>query len=137
MNVDESQDEMNTLPMAKSRRLRKSMALVVLAGLCGSSAQAQQNPLRSLTDAIGLTTESGPPADFVRQSRPADPDKMDYSGLSGVDKKRVPVRKPAEVEADKADLIATRDKANAQLKKLGAVKMAPVAPTKAPPRTDF
>lgn len=136
MNIDESQVQMNVLSTAKSRRLRKSMALVVLTGLCGSSARAQQNPFRAVTDAMGLTTEAGPGADFVRQSRP-DLNKLDYSGLSGVDKKRVPVRTPAEVEADKADLIASREKANTQLKKLGAEKVTPVAPTKAPPRTDF
>ncbi len=102
-----------------------------------SAAQAQQSLFRSLADKMGLSTELGEAPDFVRQSRPDAAKTAHYSSLSGVDKKRVPVRTPAQVEADKADLIATRDKANARMKTLGAEKLEPVAPTTAPPRTDF
>ena len=111
------------------------VALLAALCLCGAGARAQTNPFRSLTDALGMTTQAGDGPDFIRQTRP-DEDKMDYSHLTGVDKKRAPVRTPAEVEADKAELIAAREKSAARLKKLGAEKMDPVAPAKAPPVTD-
>jgi hypothetical protein len=134
------------------RRSRKAIALALAlaaAGFGASAARAQENnqqtaqpnetpqpnPFRSLTDAIGLTTEAGQGADFVRQSRP-DIDKLDYSKLSGPEKKRTPVRAPAEVEADKAQLVAEREKANERLKKLNGEKMTPIAPNKAPPPSD-
>ncbi len=81
---------------------------------------------------MGLTTEHREAADFVRATRP-DEDKMDYSHLTGVDKKRVPVKTAAEVEADKAALIAVRGKADESRKRLEGEKLAPVAPNKAPP----
>jgi hypothetical protein len=119
-------------------------AIVLAVSLClCAAAQGQTNPqtssptnpLRAATNWLGWTTEAGDGPDFVRQTRP-DADKMDYSHLSGVDKQRAPVRTPAEVEADKAELIAAREKSAARLKKLGAEKMDPVAPAKAPPVTD-
>jgi hypothetical protein len=94
------------------------------------------NPFRAVTDFIGLTTETGEAADFVRQTRP-DADKMDYSHLTGVDKPRVPVKTAEQVEADKAALIATRDKADARRKKLQGEKLESVAPNKAPPAEPF
>ena len=94
------------------------------------------NPFRAVTDFIGLTTETGEAADFVRQTRP-DADKMDYSHLTGVDKPRVPVKTAEQVEADKAALIATRDKADARRKKLQGEKLEAVAPNKAPPAEPF
>jgi hypothetical protein len=121
---------------------RPTAGAIVLAAslcLCGAAAQGQTNPqtdpLRAATNWLGWTTEPGEGPDFVRQTRP-DADKMDYSGLTGVDKQRAPVRTPAEIEADKAELIAARQKSAARLKKLGAEKMEPVAPAKAPPVTD-
>jgi hypothetical protein len=112
-----------------------AIALAAALCLCGAGAQAQTNPFRAVTDWMGVTTEAGEAPDFVRQTRP-DLDKTDYSHLTGVDKKRVPVRTPAEVAADKAELIADREKSAARMKKLGAEKMEPVAPAKAPPVTD-
>jgi hypothetical protein len=94
------------------------------------------NPFRAVTDFLKLTTESGEAADFVRQTRP-DADKMDYSHLTGVDKSRVPVKTPEQVEADKAALIATRDSADARRKKLQGEKLQAVAPNKAPPAEPF
>ncbi len=142
LRIDESQDKMTVRSPEKVSRFRKCLRLVVVTGLCAAglsttglgaaSARAQENPFRSLTDALGLTTESGQGADFVRQSRP-DLDKIDYSKVNGPEKKRVPVRTPAEVEADKSELVAERDKANTRLKKLNGEKMDAVAPNKPPP----
>jgi hypothetical protein len=97
---------------------------------------AAPNPFRAVTDFMKLTTESGEAADFVRQTRP-DADKMDYSHLTGVEKPRVPVKTPEQVEADKAALIATRDNADARRKKLQGEKLEAVAPNKAPPAEPF
>jgi hypothetical protein len=135
--VAESQAKMTKSSASWFLRWRPGGAITLVAALClsGSGAQAQSNPFRSLTDAIGITTQAGEGPDFIRQTRP-DADKMDYSNLTGVDKKRAPVRTPAEVEADKAELVALREKSALRMKKLGAEKMAPVAPAKAPPVTD-
>lgn len=129
---------------------RPAGAAVVLAAtlcLCAAVAQGQTtpqtnprttpqtDPLRAATNWLGWTTEPGDAPDFVRQTRP-DVDKLGYSHLTGVDKKRAAVRTPAEVEADKAELIAERNKSVARMKKLGAEKMDPVAPAKAPPVND-
>jgi len=94
------------------------------------------NPFRAVTDFMGLTTESGEAPDFIRQTRP-DADKMDYSHLTGVDKPRIAVKTPEQVEADKAALIAIRDGADARRKKLQGEKMEAVAPNKAPPPEPF
>src|SRR5208282_757330 len=131
--VDESQAKMIkfSAPALFRRRNNRAMALVMTAAAClfAGGAWAQTNPFRAMTDWMGITTEAGEAPDFVRQTRP-DLEKTDYSHLSGVDKKRVPVRTPAEVEADKAELTAERDKSAERLKKLGAEKVDPVAPTK-------
>ncbi|WP_294534410.1 hypothetical protein [uncultured Rhodoblastus sp.] len=113
----------------------RAVASIAALWLHGAGAQAQTNPFRSLTDALGMTTETGEGPDFIRQTRP-EGDKMDYSHLTGVDKLRKPIRTPAEVEADKAELVSLREKSAARMKKLGAEKMTPVAPAKAPPATD-
>jgi len=144
--VDESQAKMIkfSAPALFRRRNNRAMALVMTAAAClfaggacvfAGSAWAQTNPFRAVTDWMGITTEAGEAPDFVRQTRP-DLEKTDYSHLTGVDKQRAPVRTPAEVEADKAELTAERDKSAERLKKLGAEKVDPVAPTKAPPVTD-
>ena len=62
---------------------------------------------------------------------------MDYSHLTGVDKPRVAVKTPEQVEADKAALIAIRDKADAHRKRLQGEKLEAVAPNKAPPAEPF
>ncbi len=90
------------------------------------------NAFRAVTDFMGITTEIGEAPEFIRQTRP-DADKMDYSHLTGVDKPRVAVKTPEQVEADKAALIAIRDGADARRKKLQGEKMEAVAPNKAPP----
>jgi hypothetical protein len=94
------------------------------------------NPFRAVTDFMGITTESGEAPEFIRQTRP-DAEKMDYSHLTGVDKPRIAVKTPEQVEADKAALIATRDNADARRKKLQGEKMEAVAPNKAPPAEPF
>jgi hypothetical protein len=94
------------------------------------------NAFRAVTDFMGITTESGEAPEFIRQTRP-DADKMDYSHLTGVDKPRVAVKTPEQVEADKAALIAIRDGADARRKKLQGEKMEAVAPNKAPPPEPF
>lgn len=101
-----------------------------------SAMPAAPNPFRAVTDFIGWTTEAGATPDFIRETRP-DADKMDYSHLTGVDKPRVPVKTPEQVEADKAALIATRDKADVRRKKLQGEKLEAVAPNKAPPAEPF
>jgi hypothetical protein len=135
--VAESQGKMSNSSASWFLRRRAGGAVALAAALClsGAGAQAQSNPFRAVTDWMGVTTEAVEGPDFVRQTRP-DLDKTGYSNLTGVDKKRVPVRTPAEVAADKAELIADREKAAARMKKLGAEKMDPVAPAKAPPVTD-
>jgi len=97
---------------------------------------AAPNPFRAVTDFIGVTTETGAAPDFIRQTRP-DADKMDYSHLTGVEKPRVAVKTPEQVEADKAALIAIRDKADTRRKKLQGEKLEAVAPNKAPPAEPF
>jgi hypothetical protein len=158
--VDESQTAMlvDFNPRIFGRRGKMAQKFVHLmlvasfaAVLSGSAAFAQNpqpapaqktpmpaapNPFRALTDFIGVTTETGETPDFIRQTRP-DADKMDYSHLTGVDKPRVPVKTPEQVEADKAALIAIRDKADAHRKKLQGEKMEAVAPNKAPPAEPF
>lgn len=91
------------------------------------------NPFRAVTDFMRITTEANEPADFVRETRP---DAMDYSHLTGVDKPRAPLKTPEEIEADKAALIATREKADSRRKKLQDEKLQAIAPNKAPPATD-
>jgi hypothetical protein len=135
--------------------VRIAAAAIVLAGFCGACAAQTQtaqapaaqapaakdatppdppapNAFRAVTDFMGLTTEHADAPDFVRASRP-DEEKMDYSHLTGVDKKRAPVKSAAEVEADKAALIAVRGKTDERRKRLEGEKMAPVAPNRAAP----
>ncbi len=138
--VDGSQAKMHHFSAPAFFRRPKNMALALAlaaaaACLYGASAKAQTNPFRAVTDWMGMTTEAGEAPDFVRQTRP-DLEHTDYSHLSGVDKKRAPLRTPAEVAADKAELVTEREKSAERMKKLGAEKVDPVAPTKAPPVTD-
>ena len=100
------------------------------AAPAAQDAPASVNPLRAVTNFIGLTAEVGPRPDFVEQTHP---DKMDYSPLVGPEKKRIAVKTPAQVTADTADLIAVRDKATARLKKLSGEKAARIAPGPKPP----
>jgi len=109
--------------------------LAAAAFVGGTDARAQQNPLRSLTDALHLTTEAQEGPDFVRESRP-DIKTMEFLPLTGVDKPRAPVKTPAELEADKAALVAEREKADARRKKLQAEQVAPVAPNHVAPIKD-
>jgi hypothetical protein len=118
----------------KRLRTRKTLtlALAVAAALGAGAARAQQNPVRALTNAMGMTKDTGDGPDFVRETRP-DLKSLDFSHLTGVDKPRVPVKTPAELEADKAQLIADRERADARRKKLQAEKVEAIAPNKAPP----
>ncbi len=119
-----------------SRRpaLFASLLALAAASLAGA-ASAQQNPLRALTDKLNWTSEAGDGPDFVTQSRP-DPRTMDYSPLTGEEKKRVPVRTPDQVKADMDRLIKARGVADAKAKGLAAVKADPVAPNKVAPIKD-
>ncbi|MCI4678611.1 hypothetical protein K9U39_05110 [Rhodoblastus acidophilus] len=119
----------------RAARVATALALAFAAILSASGARAQQNPLRGLTNALGWTATAGDGPDFVRDSRP-DTKTMGFSNLTGVDKKRVPVKTPDQLKADQAALISDREKADAQRKKLEAVKVDPVAPTKVAPIED-
>ena len=158
--VDESQTAMlvDFIPRIFGRRgkmahkfVRVMLVASFVAVLGGSAALAENpqpapvqqtpkpaapNPFRAVTDFIGVTTETGEAPDFIRQTRP-DADKMGYSHLTGVDKPRVAVKTPEQVEADKAALIAIRDKADTRRKKLQGEKLEAVAPNKAPPAEPF
>lgn len=110
-----------------------------MAAFCGQAARAQSaaptqqaNPLRAVTDFLRITTDPGEAPDFVRATRP-DVDKLGYSHLTGVDKPRIPVKTPEQVEASRADLVAARAKAEGRRKKLADEKLAPVAPSAPPP----
>jgi len=157
--VDESQTAMlvDFIPRIFGRRgkmahkfVRVMLVASFVAVLGGSAAFAQDpqpapaqqtpkpaapNPFRAVTDFIGVTTETGDTPEFIRQTRPEG--KMDYSNLTGVDKPRIAVKTPEQVEADKAALIAIRDKADAHRKKLQSEKLEAVAPNKAPPAEPF
>jgi hypothetical protein len=158
--VDESQTAMivdliprifgrGKMPQKHVQYIMRVAAFATVLGGTGALAQQNQpaatqpapvpaasNPFRAVTDFMGLTTESAEAPDFVRQTRP-DGDKMDYSHLTGVEKPRIPVKTPEQVEADKAALIATRDKADGRRKKLQGEKLEAVAPNKAPPAEPF
>lgn len=100
-----------------------------------STTPPAPNPLRAVTDFLNWTTEAGDGPDFVRESHP-DPDKLNYSNLTGVDKKRAPVKKPEEVKAAQDRLIAERKKAEAKAKALQSEKLDPPAPNKVEPIKD-
>jgi len=125
-------------PRNSSRSALAALGFIALSLCFCGAAVAQQppaNPVRTLTNAVGLTTETGDGADFVRATRP-DREKMDYSPLIGAEKKRTPIKTPAEVAAAQTDLIANRSKAGAQRQKLEGVKLDPVQPAKPAPYTD-
>jgi len=141
--LDESQDDM-TRATSQSFLRQMSRSRLIPLGFIGLSLwfcdnavaqQAPANPLRAVTDFMNITTEAGEGADFVKATRP-DRDKMEYAPLIGAEKKRVPVKTPAEVAAAQADLAAKRSKAGAQRQKLEGVKMEPVQPAKPAPYTD-
>jgi hypothetical protein len=119
------------------RRRVARLATTLALGLAASAAaaQAQQNPLRALTDKLNWTSEADDGPDFVRQSRP-DPKTMDFAPLTGEEKQRIAVKKPDEVKADMDRLVRTRKKADAMRRGLNAVKVDPVAPNEAAPIKD-
>ncbi|MDI9849415.1 hypothetical protein QM467_15260 [Rhodoblastus sp. 17X3] len=108
-----------------------AMATLVAAG----EARAQQNPVRALTNVLGWTKDTDEGPEFVQQTRP-DLKELGFSHVTGVDKPRVAVKTPAELEADKAALMAERGKADAARKKLQAEIVEPVAPNRPPPIKD-
>jgi hypothetical protein len=116
-------------------RKKIAMAAAVAALFVAGEARAQQNPVRALTNILGWTKDTDEGPDFVRETRP-DLKELGFSHVTGVDKPRVAVKTPAELEAAQAGLIADRVKADAQRQKLQAEKVAPVAPAKAPPIKD-
>jgi hypothetical protein len=135
---EESQPAMKNsiFSLPSSRRETCAAALVCALLLAGGGARAQEqggaqtNPLRAVTDFMKITTETPQAPDFVRATRP-DAETMDYSHLTGVDKKRAPVRTPEQVQADTKDLMATRARVDGRRKKLEGEKIAPVAPNRA------
>lgn len=125
----------NSLNARRKWTLALAVAAMVAAASVAPAAQAQQNPVRALTNVLGWTKDTDDGPDFVRESRP-DIKELGFSHVTGVDKPRVAVKTPAELEADKAALIADRDKAEARRKSLQAEKVVTVAPNKAPPIKD-
>jgi hypothetical protein len=117
---------------------RTTLAVIAaLAGLAAAPAGAEENnPLRALTNAIGLTAPTAERPDFVQQSRP-DEQKMDFVPFLGPDKKRIPLNTPAQIAADDAALVAEKNRAQARMKKLGAERVdQPAAAPKPPAVTD-
>jgi hypothetical protein len=125
------------LPQTPRRRRVRAIALFAtisaLAGLGAGPARAQEsNPLRALTNAIGLTAPTGQRPDFVQESRPAE-NKMDFVPFTGPSKQRMPVKTPAQIADDDAALVAARERAQARMKKLGSEAVDPPAPAPKPP----
>ena len=118
------------------RRPARNAALLVVAALLAAgpaSALAQEsNPLRAVTNAIGLTAPTGERPDFVRESRP-DEEKMDFVPFLGPEKKRIPVKTAAQAAADDAELVAARNQAQGRLKKLQSESVEQLAPAPKPP----
>lgn len=112
-----------------------ALAVAAAALVASGEARAQQNPVRALTNVLGWTKDTDEGPDFVRQTRP-DIKELGFSHVTGVDKPRVAVKTPAELEADKAALMAERGKADAARKKLQAEKVEAVAPNRPPPIKD-
>jgi hypothetical protein len=123
---------MNVLP---APRVSLALLALFLAGFAAHGQEAAPNPGRGILEFLGLTTDVGPRPDFVARSRP-DEDKLDYSPLTGPEKKRKPVKSPSELAADTAELIAARQKNADRVKKLQGERVAPVAPNKKPPVSD-
>jgi hypothetical protein len=121
----------NRLRGCKKLALAIAMAALAAAG----EARAQQNPVRALTNVLGWTKDTAEGPDFVRETRP-DVKELGFSHVTGVDKPRVAVKTPAELEADKAALMAERGKADAARKKLQAEKVEAIAPNRPPPIKD-
>jgi hypothetical protein len=144
---EESQPAMKisifSLPSSRRETCAAALVCALLLAVGGARAQeqggvqggAQTNPLRAVTDFMKITTETPQAPDFVRATRP-DAETMDYSHLTGVDKKRAPVKTPEQVQADTKDLMATRARVDGRRKKLEGEKIAPVAPNKAPAVAD-
>lgn len=125
---------------ASSRLLRRpsgtAAILAALLALGSVSVKAEEtNPLRAVTNAIGLTAPTGDRPDFIRESRP-DEEKMDFVPFLGPEKKRIPVKTPAQAAADDADLVAAKTKAQARLKKLQSESVEQLAPAPKPPSVD-
>jgi hypothetical protein len=110
---------------------RLASAALILALAAPASAQ-ESNPLRAVTDAIGLTAPTGERPDFVRESRP-DEDKMDFVPFLKSDKPRIPVKTPAQAAADDADLVAAGNRARGRVKKLQSESVEALAPAPKPP----
>jgi len=120
---------------ASSRPLRPLVLAAVSAAVLaapGSVLAEETNPLRAVTNAIGLTAPTGERPDFVRESRP-DEEKMDFVPFLGPEKKRIPVKTPAQAAADDAELVAAKNMAQGRLKKLQAESVEPLAPAQKPP----
>ncbi|MCW2273868.1 hypothetical protein GJ654_08260 [Rhodoblastus acidophilus] len=122
---------------ASSRLLRRpartATLLITLLAAGSASAWAEEtNPLRAVTNAIGLTAPTSDRPDFIRQSRP-DEEKMDFVPFLAPEKKRIPVKTPAQAAADDADLVAAKNQAQARLKKLQSESVEQLAPAPKPP----
>jgi hypothetical protein len=129
--------KMKATSVLRRLRARNTLfcALAVAAVGGASEARAQQNFLRNLTNALHITTDTDEGPDFVRESRP-DIKSLEFQPLTGADKPRAAVKTPAELEADKAALVAEREKADARRKRLQAEQVAPVAPNHVAPIKD-
>ncbi|MBB4196641.1 hypothetical protein CCR94_20370 [Rhodoblastus sphagnicola] len=111
------------------------MVAALLAGLAasmGAPAWGQENPLRAVTNAIGLTAPTGERPDFVRESRP-DEEKMDFVPFLGPEKKRIPLKTQEQTAADDAALVADKNRAQGRQKKLQSEAVEQLAPAPKPP----
>ena len=118
------------------RPARNAALFAALVAACPASALAQEsNPLRAVTNAIGLTAPTGERPDFVRESRPNE-EKMDFVPFLGPEKKRIPVKTPAQAAADDAELVAAKTVAQGRLKKLQSESVEQLAPAPKPPQVE-
>lgn len=118
-----------------SRRPAQTVTLLIALFAASSAWAEETSPLRAVTNAIGLTAPATDRPDFIRESRPEE-EKMDFVPFLAPEKKRIPVKTPAQAAADDADLVAAKTQAQARLKKLQSEPVDAVAPAPKPPAVD-
>ncbi len=105
-------------------------ATLVFLGLAplaiAQEADQDFQPLKAAAGIVDLSTRTPQAPDFVRQSRP-NSQTLDYAPLTGPDKERIRVKTPQEIEAEQAELLASRGLADRRGKNLASVKMAPIS----------
>lgn len=131
----QTQDPVKTQGPTKTQGPAKTQGSAKPAAPETYPTPAPSNPLRAVTDFLNWTAEAGDGPDFVRESHP-DTDKLNYSNLAGVDKKRAAVKKPEELKAAQDRLVAEREKSAAQARALQSEKVETPAPNKVEPIKD-